>query len=292
MDVLKTRVFVRYWTGSAGALAVSVVLLAVFGVVNARLLGLPRTGPERAIEINLPVPAQLLLAAGDRYLAANFATIRALVTETQYLTSDDFAMLGRIQSDAAWLNPANEDNYYSAAAILPWSGQLEASQYVLRRASDARPFDWQPPFYVAFNYYYFLRDPVEGARWLQRTSRHTDSEIEKISFQQIAAQWAAKAPDPLVAIRLHRELIQSTRHRAFAAFLEKRIARLENLLAITEAQSRFSVANGLPAPSVEALVDTGFLAANPVDPFGMRYGLATDGTAIVVRADARKVQGP
>lgn len=276
---------------SAGALAMGVALLAIFGAVNVKLLEHPRSGVERGIEINLPVPAQLLLVAGDRFLAGNLATIRALVADTQKMAPEEFEMQGRIQSDAAWFNPANEDNYYIAAAILPWNGQLEASQYVLRRASDARPFDWQPPFYVAFNHYYFLKDPVEGARWLKRAAEHTNAEDQKIGFQQIAAVWAAKGTDPLIAIRLHRELIQSTKHRAFAAFLEKRILRLENLFAIDQAQARFSAARGKVAPNVEALVESGFLDAIPGDPFGLQYGLNKDGSAVVVQATPSRMRG-
>lgn len=272
----------KFFTKSVYSLTVGAVSLAVFGVVNSALLERPRFRAESGIEISLPVPAQMVLAAGDRFLAGNFATVRALVAETQTMTPNDFAVQGRIQSDAAWFNPANEDNYYIAAAILPWNGQQDASQYVLRRASDARTYDWQPPFYLAFNYYYFLKDPVEGARWLQRASDHTSIEDEKIGFQQIAAHWAAKAPDALVAIQLHRELIRSTKHREFAVFLEKRILRLENLLGIDQAQSGFAAARGATAPTIEVLLESGFLDQLPIDPFGMRYSLANDGSAIVV----------
>jgi hypothetical protein len=40
---------------------------------------------------------------------------------------------GKLQRDIAWFNPAHEDNYYIAAAILPWNGQVDAAQYVCAR---------------------------------------------------------------------------------------------------------------------------------------------------------------
>lgn len=254
---------------------------AVFGLANNAVLNQPRDRAEAKFEIGLPVPAQILLATGDRYLAANMGAIRVLVADTQKMTPDEFVLQGKIQSEIAWLNPANEDNVYIAAAILPWNGQLEAAQVVLRRASDARPFDWQPPFYVAFNHYFFLKDPIEGAKWLKRASEHSRFEDEKLEFQQIAALWAAKAPDLNMAIRLHQELIQSTKHREFAAFLEKRLKRLENLLSLDAAQSKFVAANMRSATTLEELIVGGFLATIPVDPFGVPYVLDDEGRGAV-----------
>jgi hypothetical protein len=61
----------------------------------------------------------------------------------------------------------HEDNYYVASATLPWNGQFDAAQTVLRRASLARPFDFQPAFYYAFNLVYFRGDATTASAWLR-----------------------------------------------------------------------------------------------------------------------------
>lgn len=273
----------RIAAGSLRPLLLAVVLVVGFGVMSKAALNRPRTHIEAEIEVSLPLPAQLLVAVGDRYLAATLGTVRVLVADAQKMVPEEFALQGKLQSDVAWLNPTNEDNMYIAAAILPWNGQLDAAQYVLTRSSDARPFDWQPPFYVAFNHYFFLKNPVEGARWLKRAAEHSQYEDEKLEFQQIAALWAAKSPDLHMAIRMHHELIQSTKHREFAAFLEKRVIRLENLLAIDTAQSIFRAENGRDAIHLDELVLSGALSVAPQDPFGMLYVLSADGRASVAK---------
>lgn len=279
----------RISTGSLLRLLLGGCLFVGFGLANRALLDQPRPRLDAEIEVGLPIPAQILVAGGDRYLAATLGTVRVLVADTQKMTPEEFALQGRLQSDVAWLNPANEDNIYIAAAILPWNSQLDAAQYVLKRASDARPFDWQPPFYVAFNEYFFVKNPIEAARWLKRAGDHSQFEDEKLDFQQIAALWAAKAPDLHVAIRVHRELIQSTKHREFAVFLERRIVRLENLLSIDDAQSNFRAENGRGASQIEELVRSGVLLAVPEDPLGMTYVLSADGRAAVVpRVDGKE----
>jgi tetratricopeptide (TPR) repeat protein len=266
------------------------LLLAIFGLLSRDLSRAPRAVAGSELLVTLPIVAQVVLAGGDRYLAANLATFRALVASTEAMNADDFALQAKIQADAAWLNPAQEDNYYIAAAVLPWYGQLEASQYVLRRASDARPFDWQPPFYYAFNVFYFLKDPAEGARWLRKAAEHTDVEDHVLAFQQIAAVWAAKGPDLEAAIKFHRDLIKATKHREFAAFLEKRVMRLENFLQIEKAVASYRQNSGSVPADVEELVRSGTLSAIPVDPFGLRYVLDADGRA-KAQVVARGTQG-
>lgn len=263
---------------------IGVLLLAAFGGANRQLLSMPRDTQSSEIVVRLPLIAQLMVAGGDRYLAAFMGTLRALVADVQHMTPDEFALQARIQEDVAWLNPAHEDNYYIAAAVLPWNGQLEASQYILTRAADARPFDWQPPFYVAFNHYYFLKDPIAGSRWLRRASAHTESEQHRLAFQQIAALWAAKSPDLQMAIRLHEELIESTKHKEFAAFLQKRVKRLQNLLAVERALTKYVEKYDRVPVSVEDLVAAGVLEAVPLDPFGMRYGFDASGIPAVIAA--------
>lgn len=266
------------------------LFLSLFGLVGKDISHTPRQRAGSEFLVTLPIVAQVVMTGGDRYLAANLATFRALVASTESMTEDDFALQAKIQTDVAWLNPAQEDNYYIAAAILPWYGQLEASQFVLQRASNARPFDWQPPFYYAFNSYYFLKDPAEASRWLRKAAEHTDVEENVLAFQQISALWAAKGPDFEVAIQLHRDLIKATKHKEFAAFLEKRVTRLENLLLIEKAIASFRLASGRFPEDVEDLVKTGVIASMPLDPFGMRYALGKDGRP-VAKAATRVAEG-
>lgn len=260
-----------------GLFVAGCVLLALFGLVSRSVLSTPRqnVGPE--LLVSLPLVAQIAMTGGDRYLAANLATIRAVVASTESMKAEDFAVQARIQSDASWLNPGNEDNYYIASAILPWYGQVDASQYILRRASDARPFDWQPPFYYAFNVYYFVKNYAEAARWLSEAAKHTDIEDTILAFQQISAQWAAKGQDLEVAIKLHRDLIKGTKHKEFAAFLEKRIQRLENLLLIEKSIAAFRASSGRSPADVGELVRAGVMPEIPIDPFGLQYVFDKDG---------------
>lgn len=240
--------------------------------------------PSSSLEMQstLPRAVQVVMTAGDRYLAANIASFRVLVASTENMTQENYRIQARVQEDAAWLNPAHEDNYYIAAAILPWNHELNSAQNVLRRAAMARPFDWQPAFYFAFNELFFRKQPVLAAEWLQRAAQASTDEMQKLQLLQLASQWVAKSEDPALAVRMHRVMARETRHKAFATFLEKRAQRLENLMALEAAAAAYERRFGHGPKNLMALKVSGELGELPVDPFGAVYGIGPNGKPVVV----------
>lgn len=260
-------------------LIVAAAGFALFSLVMPPQVGRPRYSPSVEMEVALPRFVQVIMAAGDRFLAANLASFRTLVAATENMKPENYRVQARVQLDAAWFNPAHEDNYYLAANLLPWNGQLEAGQAVLRAAIDARPFDWQPAFFYGFDILHFEKRPAEGARWLQLAALRTTDEMQSLALQQMAARWSARGDDLDLAIRLHREMARGSRHKGFAAFLEKRAKRLENLLAIDRALAAYAERFGTAAIRLDQLVGARVIAEIPVDPFGARYEIGSDGRA-------------
>jgi len=260
-------------------LLLALACFAINAAIVPRLFERPRAPASPEMQVALPRFVQVLMAGGDRYLAANLAGFRALVSSPETMTAENFRILGLVQSDTAWLNPAHEDNYYIAAALLPWYDQVAATQFILRRASVARPFDWAPPFYYAFNAIHFYKNVAEGAQWLREASRHTRDEMQQLEFQQLAALWSARGEDAEFAIRMHRAMARESKHKGFASFLEKRAARLENLLTIDRAIARFRAASGRAPERLEDLLAAGMLQAIPEDPFRGRYLIDRNGKA-------------
>lgn len=267
----------RKWGAVVGVAAFSGYCLLV-----PKVYSLPRPSSSPDMQVAIPRFAQVFMAAGDRYLAANVAGFRALVASTENMGADNFPILAKVQADVSWFNPAHEDNYYIAAAILPWYSEVDAAQYILRRASLARPFDWQPAFYHGFNAFHFRRDVLSGAEWMRIAARSTSDQMMQIQLQQIAAVWVTKGEDRRLAIQMQRSMAKETRHKAFANFLEKRAVRLENILLLEEALMRFHGRLGNYPANLSQLIGSGDLAGLPVDPFGATYRLSDNGKIAVV----------
>lgn len=236
--------------------------------------------PEE-MRVRLPVPVQVLTAMGDRYLAANINTFRATMLSMGRHDRATWRVLGAVQSDAAFLNPAQEDNYYIAAAILPWEGEVDAAQTVLQMASDARPTDPYPPFYYGFNLQYFRGDYQGAARAVEVAALRVDGGARQ-SLLNIASKWYERIEDATVAERTIAALIASTRDAGLREHLQKRIVRVRQLASLRNAAERYRQQQGKPPATLQSLVETGVLQTLPEDPLGEGFRIE-NGTVVVNR---------
>ena len=81
--------------------------VAIFVVASAFLRQQKRMNASAEIEVALPLFVQVVMTGGDRFLAANLGSIRALITESAKMHPDEYLILGKVQVDASWLNPAH-----------------------------------------------------------------------------------------------------------------------------------------------------------------------------------------
>ncbi|MBX9848236.1 MAG: hypothetical protein K2X64_02995 [Rhodocyclaceae bacterium] len=260
-------------------------LLFALSVDRVRQMGRPNVTPE--IQVVLPLFVQVGMAAGDRYLAANAGAIRSLITSTARMGDNEYAILGSLQTAVSWLNPAHEDNYYTAAAILPWNGQLDSAQLVLQRATYARPNDFQPAFFYAFHLLHFKQDPVAASGWLSQAARRMTNEHEQLVMQNYAARWMDRSRDLDNAIAVVADMAKQTRRADFRSYLEQRIKRLENLKYLREHALVFEQRFGRPLHAVDELINAGILSEIPSDPFGFGYAMGRDGLIILRQAKAQ-----
>lgn len=273
-------------SGASAALWSRYLMLALaaacFALSLPQLDRVHKPTPDPEMEIALPKFAQLILAVGDPYLAANFGSIRALVSDTQRMDRESFHILAQVQKDVAWLNPAHEDNYYTAAAILPWNGEVGAAQDVLRRAVNARPFDAWPAFYYAFNLYYFKHDAVSAAQWLRASAARTNDESENLALNDIAARWIRNSADRKTAIAMLTAMAKAARSGGFAAYLRKHVVRLQNQQMIEDAVRIYKERKGMAPNSLDDLLREALLErAQLQDPFGATYRIDDKGMVIV-----------
>lgn len=258
-------------------LAILLVLcLACYAVTYQQIWQRPRDRQKQWMQISLPPVPQLMLAFGDRYLAANMATFRAVTVGVETLPDAVYQKLGEVQVTAARLNPKQEDNYYTAAAILPWNGQYEAGQSVLAMATRGRQQDALPPFFHGFNRFYFKQDYYGAAKDLEVAAARSEP-VNRRALTSIAAKWYEKGSDPVFAIQMLDGLIASNNHPDLKRLLQARRQRLVGLVELRLAAEVYRQRHGRPAGKLQELVGQGMLPALPVDPFGHGYGLDASG---------------
>ena len=238
------------------------------------------------MDYDLPIPLQLVAAMGDRYLAANIATWRAIVAKPENMTPGMLATMAKLQVDASWLNPAHEDNYYIAAAILPWGGQVQAAQTILQRATESRTRDENPPFFLGFNSMYFFGDYRAAASAAVTAARHAESPGTKSALMAIAAKWAERVGDIEVAQKVLEGIGKSARDLTTQREIEQRVERLAMLARLREAAKRYQQDNGRPPMSLDELVAAKLIRELPQDSLGV--GFAIVGGEPVIRSHIPK----
>ncbi|KAF0166937.1 MAG: hypothetical protein FD157_99 [Rhodocyclaceae bacterium] len=238
----------------------------------------PARGAE--LSVRLPLAAQVLMAGGDRHLAANIAGIRVLVADTFRMKPEEFRTQARLQKDISWLNPAHEDNYYIAAAILSEPELIPSAQYVLRRAANARPHDWSPLFYFGFNLYQFEKNPAAGAEALLEGATRAKDVQEQWALQSLAAKWIERGYHTGDAARLVGNMAESAPPGGFRRYLNLRAERLRQLDRLKSLAQEYRDAGGHRLTRIEDLIDAKLLDRVPLDPLGMGFTVDSAGEPI------------
>lgn len=263
------------WLSLAGG-----ALLFVLAV--GRLANVPARFSNVEMETALPLFVQVALAGGDRYLAANVGVFRAMTVSETNPAPAALLVQGKVQADAAWFNPAHEDNYYMAAAILSWGDQVAAANQVLGKAVAGRPFDFIPPFFLGFNHYYFLHDPLTAARYVKLAAERTDSAQNRQAFETTAARWTEQGSRPEEAIRILTAMQSATRLPGVKLYLEERIVSLRQLIDLRLACERYTSRYGRAPGELSDLVRVGLVRKLPPNPPGRAFVLDDTGVPQLV----------
>lgn len=243
------------------------VCVVLFRWGTAQLAQKPLPPQIEQLRVRLPLPVQVATAAGDRYLAAGINVFRATTLGVNARGRTTYRVQGMLQVDAAFLNPAHEDNYYIATAILPWQGYADHAQYVLKRAMDGRPADPYPAFYYAFNLQYFKGDYIGAARVIEATAHKVDGR-DRLFLLNLASKWYERVDDPDIAIKTITALLNSTRDEALRAHLRKRLQRVRIVAQLQQAAAAYQQRTGQPLQRLDQLVEQRLMAGIPADPLG------------------------
>lgn len=231
---------------------------------------LPLEQPQVQDRVVIAAPVLLALYAGDRFLAADLETMRLAATGTDDGQSDTNYLV-RAQQVVAQLNACHEDNYYLANGLLTWGGAVSEGNQVLHAAVQCRTWDFIPAFFYGVNLAFFQRDTAEAQRILELGAQRSPENAASLRRLAIMLQAESFADEKLALDYLARQRDAASDPR-LRAMLDQRVARLQGLIALRQAQRHFETSNGALA-SLDQLVEFGLLPVLPEDPVGLGYEL-------------------
>lgn len=230
----------------------------------------PHVSTSVAARVVIAAPVVLALYGGDRFLAANLETMRLSATAIDQGQADAGYLI-RAQGVVAQLNACQEDNYYLANGLLTWGGAVEEGNRVLQAALDCRFWDGVPPFFYGLNLAFFQRNIAEAQRVLELGAQRWPENAAPLRKLAVMLQ-AESFADERLALNYLIQQRDTSIDSALRQMLDKRVLRLQGLLALRDAQRRYEASHG-PLQNLQQLVESGLLEALPVDPLRLGYEL-------------------
>ncbi len=227
-------------------------------------------------------PALMRIAAADhKETVAALLTIKGFLyygqlVEEKLHTSKavDYTGLNRLLHTASRLDPYNFDIYYFPQAILAWEpGYAKSVVDLLDYGMKYRTSDYMLPFYAGFDSANFLHDYEAAAKYYKKAGEISGEAF----FNRLTARYLFESNQTSLAIAYLQAMLKGATNPLVRTAYEVRLATLEQVLSIERAVDHYTEREGKLPVTIEQLVESGDLAAVPIDPFGGVFFLDSDG---------------
>ncbi|MFN2548479.1 MAG: hypothetical protein ABR567_13685 [Myxococcales bacterium] len=290
-----------------GAAVGGAVLLLAAATAMLRISAQRIAPPPVDAVIDVPaLPGEVArpLAFGFRSLLSDFTFLEAIqilpqrksgFTAEQSVGLD--RRLQRLLEYSVELDPKFAGAYRFAGTALPHEtvdghamGVLAAAQ-LLEKGLRERPDDWHMGFLLGFLQSYYLRDYAGGSRSLAAAARQPGAPryigllATRLAAEGGELKMATLLAEAMLAQANEDETRREWRNRVDALHMERDLREIEAAVA------RYRMATGTVPPSVRALVRSGELKKEPVEPHGGKYLIRPDGTVRSTGAERLRVFG-
>jgi hypothetical protein len=169
---------------------------------------------------------------------------------------------------SATLDPYFFQTCYYVQGYLPWwkGDFIKQGIDILNITRAHRYWDWQPGFYIAFDYFYFLKDNLTASRYLMDLSENFDTTSSDF-FGLLGARLSQQGGQTKASIAFLKAMRDRTENEDAKEEIDRRIIALEGVLKLEKAIARFKAAFfGHPPDRLEQLVEAGMLTQLPKNP--------------------------
>ena len=267
-----------------GAFVRQVLLLTIFlSVVVGSLLPLTRIRDDRPVEARLGFypPAPVIKAlSGDHYqFLSQVISLQCLFYFGTLVgergPEPDWKRIYQALYTSSRLDPYNMDAYYFAQAVLTWDARMPRQAVeLLEYGFSYRNWDWYLPFFISFDYAFFLKDYTKAAEYMEKAAALNP---RVAWFSTLAARYYYEGGSTALALAYLKELIPTTRNESIRKHLMIRAEALERILELEEAVTAYKKRFQQSPESIEKLVEKGFIQRIPQDPYGGTFYLDEQG---------------
>ncbi|HTN70621.1 MAG TPA: hypothetical protein VMO00_05985 [Methylomirabilota bacterium] len=249
---------------------------------------------EESVEMR-PLPAAVfkLIALDYRDVVADLLFSRTLsfyggkLNRRESVDAETYRAIHNRLDIASELDPHFVDPYFFGEAVLAWTAGMPAeANALLDRGRRARTDDWNIPFFMGFNAFYFLHDNVQAAAYLMESSRRPGSSP---LVGLLAARLASKSGETETAIGFLEEMLVQTEDKSTREGLRQRIGALRGIAILEKAVKAYQAQFGRTPAALANLIGAGMLREIPADPYGGTFYITPEGR-VWTTSDLRPVK--
>lgn len=259
------------------------LLASAFRVIYVLQRGLDAgRGESRVAEefLYLPDAKYIKIASlGYEDLAADFLWLEAVQEMAgRKVSSRGYEWIYKALDTVTTLDPKCVAPYETGGLILTIvADHVDLSNKILEKGVRNNPEIWQFPFYLGFNYQFFLKDYKKAAQYMSMAAAIKGSPSY---LPLLASRLYVQAENPEFAYEFLARMYQSTKDEKMREAILRRMNLVKSDAIIAQLQKAadyFSTVYKTPPSSLDALVRAHIIKEIPEEPNGGSFYITPDG---------------
>ena len=251
-------------------------LLSTKGLSEHIKEGDPAVYLTQSFGIFIPLSRDFHSALGNLGLINTMAFVGKKIEEKGRITKEEGTIIYNSLNTSSLLNPTYFDIYYVANAFLTWDvGLYEEANSLLKRGIKYTK-EWKLPFYLGFNYYFFLGDYRKGAEYINLASTYPEAKSYNL-LPLLASRLYYEENQIDLAIVVVMGNIQTVKDEKLQRALISRLQSLQKIKLIYYAMNIFEKKFGRKPNNIEELVKAGLVPPDLRDSRGGKFYITKEG---------------
>jgi hypothetical protein len=247
------------------------------------------------VSVVLPSPILKITSLDFDGLASDVLYLRALVfygstydgNKHRKIEEWEFTWMYNALNASTDLDPYFLDPYFLANGVLTWEAKkLRETNTMLEKGSRYRDWDYWLPFFLGFNYFYFLDDNAKAAEYLMQAAQKPGADP---FFSFFAARLAYKGNRTENAIIFLEGVLKTTKDETMRKDYEIRLETLKAMLDLEKGVKVYKERMGSYPGKLYNLVEQRIIGRIPEDPYGGEFYIDEDGS-VKTTSDMRVVK--
>ncbi|RPI72676.1 MAG: hypothetical protein EHM45_21865 [Desulfobacteraceae bacterium] len=217
-------------------------------------------------------PNLLKILSGEfKGLLADYLLLKASVFRggAWTMTDDDWRAMSMLFEQSLVLDPFFFQTGYYTQGILVWHKNTQAKAIeLLEFHAKNRDWDWEPMFYVGFDYFYFLKNYDMAAQYMLESAKLPGAPP---IVATLGARSAQRSGQTLTSMAMLNLLLERTENETDKRIFEKRLQAYLGIYKIEQALGEYVRRYNHYPNFLDDLIKTGILNHLPINPFGPNY---------------------